>query len=126
MFQVWALAVHVTVLDHDGALVDACFLATMAALMAHRRPDATVDASTSEITVHDPDVREPVALSLHHTPLAVTFALFEVGMTSSALLSSHLKDKRTVVGAECCNAVMPADVALHHRLQAWKDRACKL
>ncbi|KAK9785859.1 hypothetical protein WJX73_009684 [Symbiochloris irregularis] len=77
--KVWALAVYVTVLDHAGALVDACFLATMAALMAHRRPDATVDASTSDITVHSPDVREPVPLSLHHTPLAVTFALFKEG-----------------------------------------------
>ena len=77
-WQVWALAVHVTVLDHDGALADACLLATMAALMAHRRPDATVDPSTSKVTVHSVDVREPVPLSLHHYPLAVSFALFKV------------------------------------------------
>ena len=82
----WALAVHVTVLDHVGNLIDACFLAVVAALMAFRRPDATVDASTAAVVVHSPDVREPLPLSLHHTPIAVTFALF--GVSTSACLPS--------------------------------------
>ena len=30
------------------------------------------------MTLHAPDMREPLPLSLHHLPLAVTFALFEV------------------------------------------------
>ena len=30
------------------------------------------------VVVHPPDVREPLPLSLHHLPMPVTFALFEV------------------------------------------------
>jgi hypothetical protein len=39
---VWHLRVDVHVLDHAGNLVDACGLASLAALMAFRRPDVTV------------------------------------------------------------------------------------
>lgn len=35
--------------------------------------------SGSEIIVHPPEVREPVPLTIHHLPVAVTFALFQVG-----------------------------------------------
>lgn len=71
------------VLDHCGNLTDACMLSTLAALMAFRRPDVEVAAGGSgdsaTVTVLSPSIREPVPLSLHHLPLAVTFALFEVG-----------------------------------------------
>jgi hypothetical protein len=33
----------------------------------------------SDIVVHSPDVREPLPLSIHHLPVAVSFGLFEVG-----------------------------------------------
>ncbi len=77
--QVWALRVDVHVLDHDGNLVDACCLAALAALMALRLPQVTVGGdSGSDIIVHSPDVKEPLPLSIHHLPVAISFALFEV------------------------------------------------
>ena len=88
--QVWALTVYVTVLDHGGNLTDACFLAAVAALKAFRRPDASVDAATSTVIVHPTDVREPLALSLHHTPIATTFANFEVRAQKHPVLSSAI------------------------------------
>lgn len=78
--QVWHLRVDVHVLDHCGNLTDACGLSALAALMAFRRPDVTVGGGEDgqAITVHSPEVREPLPLSIHHLPVPVTFALFEV------------------------------------------------
>ncbi|KAG2500081.1 hypothetical protein HYH03_002358 [Edaphochlamys debaryana] len=78
--KVWSLRVDCHVLDHGGNLVDACVAAALAALMAFRRPEVEVGgASGNEIIVHPPEVREPVPLTIHHLPVAVTFALFKGG-----------------------------------------------
>ncbi|CAL8462171.1 g1702 [Coccomyxa elongata] len=84
--RVWSLSVDVHVLDNGGNLADACMLCTLAALMAFRRPDAQVaaggagaDDGRARVTVLSPSVCEPVPLSLHHLPLAVSFALFQDG-----------------------------------------------
>lgn len=81
----WSLSVDVHVLDNGGNLADACMLCTLAALMAFRRPDTQVaaggagaDDERARVTVLSPSLREPVPLSLHHLPLAVSFALFQV------------------------------------------------
>ena len=60
--------------------MDACGLSALGALMAFRRPDLTVGGGDDgqAVTVHSPDVREPLPLSIHHLPLPITFALFEV------------------------------------------------
>lgn len=34
------------------------------------------------VMVHPPEVREPVPLSIHHLPLPISFALWEVRATS--------------------------------------------
>ena len=70
----------VRVLDHHGNLHDAATLAAVAALMSFRRPEVTVETpgSPQAFVIHPPGEREPLALSLHHLPMPVTFALFEV------------------------------------------------
>ena len=82
----WHLRVDLHVLDHQGNLTDACGLAALAVLMAFRRPDVTVGGGDDgqAVTVHPPDQREPVPLSLHHLPLPISFALFEVRGTGVA------------------------------------------
>lgn len=72
---VWALRVAVRVLDAAGNLQDACMLAALAALMAFRRPVAEVDAQGT-LTLYAAADREPLPLSLHHLPVATTFASF--------------------------------------------------
>ena len=83
MQQVWSLRVDVHILDHNGNLADAASLSALAALLAFRRPEVTLEAGGGgegqQVVVHPPDVREPLPLSIHHTPLCITFASFQVG-----------------------------------------------
>ena len=80
--QVWSIRVDVHILDHNGNLADAASLSALAALLAFRRPEVTLEAGESgevqQVVVHPPDVREPLPLSIHHTPLCITFASFQV------------------------------------------------
>eukprot|EP01023_Acetabularia_acetabulum_P039517 TRINITY_DN38040_c0_g2_i2.p1 TRINITY_DN38040_c0_g2~~TRINITY_DN38040_c0_g2_i2.p1 ORF type:complete len:492 (+),score=86.68 TRINITY_DN38040_c0_g2_i2:150-1625(+) len=68
----WNMRVDIHVLDHCGNLVDAACLAALAALMAYRQPEVTVEGD--EVIVHSVLEREPQPLTIHHHPLAVTFA----------------------------------------------------
>lgn len=81
--KVWSIRVDVHILDHNGNLADAASLSALAALLAFRRPEVTLEASESgegqQVVVHPPDVREPLPLSIHHTPLCITFASFQAG-----------------------------------------------
>eukprot|EP00736_Rhodelphis_marinus_P011310 Rmarinus@m.2562 len=75
--MVWCLRVDVTVLDHGGNLVDGCVMAAVCALLHFRKPDVSI--SGEDVVVHPLEEREPIPLSIHHAPLAVTYALFEGG-----------------------------------------------
>lgn len=66
----WTLRVEATALNNEGNLSDTLCLAAIGALMHFRRPDVTVDGT--EVTVHDPEEKEPVKLTLHHKPFTVT------------------------------------------------------
>ena len=66
----WTLRVEATALNNEGNLSDTLCLAAIGALMHFRRPDVTVDGT--DVTVHDPDEKEPVKLTLHHKPFTVT------------------------------------------------------
>ncbi|KAJ1878046.1 3'-5'-exoribonuclease [Coemansia sp. RSA 486] len=70
--QVWTVRIDLHFLDHAGNLVDAAAVAAIAALRHFRRPDVTVDGETA--IIHDPRDRNPVPLSIHHTPVCVSFA----------------------------------------------------
>ena len=76
------MRVDVHILDHNGNLADAASLSALAALLAFRRPEVTLEAGGGgegqQVVVHPPDVREPLPLSIHHTPLCITFASFQV------------------------------------------------
>ena len=75
--KVWSLRADVHVLDHDGGLIDACCLATLAALRHYRIPDSSVQGG--ELTVYTLLERDPVPLALLHHPLCVTLHYFESG-----------------------------------------------
>ena len=89
----WSLRVDVHILDHNGNLADAASLSALAALLAFRRPEVTLEAGGGgvgvgegqRVVVHPPDVREPLPLSIHHIPLAVTFASFQVSISHATL-----------------------------------------
>ncbi|KAF3337710.1 protein RRP45A-like protein [Carex littledalei] len=80
--SVWAIRVDLHIIDNGGNLIDAANIAALAALSTFRRPECSVGGGDSqEIIVHDPEERDPIALTIHHFPIAVTFAFFSEGNT---------------------------------------------
>jgi hypothetical protein len=72
---VWTVKVAVHVVDHDGALLDACTAAALAALLTFRHPAVSVGGDTgTEVTIMPTTVKEAVKLNVHLQPLALTFA----------------------------------------------------
>eukprot|EP00483_Globobulimina_turgida_P008630 UN08648 len=68
--KVWLLNCNISVIQHDGNIIDCANLAALCALKHHRRPDVTVVGS--KITVHSMLDRHPIALSVHHLPICVS------------------------------------------------------
>lgn len=76
---VWKLHVDVVVLDAGGNLVDASVAACLASLRHYRKP--ATDLSTSSVPkLLSATQKEPTPLPLHHTPLTITFAIFQVAL----------------------------------------------
>ncbi|KAM7280922.1 hypothetical protein ACFE04_008056 [Oxalis oulophora] len=74
---VWAIRVDLHILDNGGNLVDAANIAALTALMTFRRPDCTLGGEDGQqVTLHPPEVRDPLPLIVHHLPIAVTYAFF--------------------------------------------------
>lgn len=97
--KVWEIRVDVHALNHDGNLIDACSIAAIAALAHFRRPDVTV--SGEEITIHSPEERDPVPLSVHHMPICVSFAFFDQGkylLVDPVDREEKVMDGRMVIG----------------------------
>ncbi|QNP97259.1 ribosomal protein S5 domain 2-type protein [Yarrowia lipolytica] len=72
----WEIRADVHYLDFDGGLVDATCAAVMAGLYHFKKPDVDVDGGA--VTVCDMEERHPVALSVLHLPVSVTYGLFEL------------------------------------------------
>lgn len=78
--SVWAVRVDLHILDNGGNLIDAANIAALAALLTFRRRECTIGGDDGQqVIVHDPEVREPLPLIIHHLPVAVTFAFFSEG-----------------------------------------------
>lgn len=79
--SVWAVRADLHILSADGALIDACCAAAIAALQHFRLP-ATSVASGAEgegVIVYPPDRRAPVTLGIRHMPYAITTAFVRAG-----------------------------------------------
>ncbi|GBG28502.1 Exosome complex component RRP45 [Hondaea fermentalgiana] len=72
--KVWCIQVDVSIINDAGNIADCGCLAAFGALCHYRRPDVSVVGNT--VKIFDLEDREPVPLSVHHTPLAISFALF--------------------------------------------------
>ncbi|PWZ57120.1 Exosome complex component RRP45B [Zea mays] len=87
--HVWSVRVDLHILDNGGSkllhclygnLIDAANIAALAALSTLWRPECTVGGDDGQqVTVHDPEVRDPLPLTIHHMPIAVTIAYFGEG-----------------------------------------------
>ncbi|XP_067662910.1 exosome complex component RRP45-like [Haliotis asinina] len=97
--KVWAIRVDIHALNYEGNLLDAASVAAIAAITHFRRPDVTV--SGEEVTVHSPEERDPVPLSVHHMPICCTFAFFTQGkhlLVDPSLVEEKVMDGKMVIG----------------------------
>ncbi|KAK5574521.1 hypothetical protein RB653_009774 [Dictyostelium firmibasis] len=72
--KVWSIKIAIHVLDDCGNLLDCASISVITALIHFRKPDVTVVGN--DATIHSLDEREPVPLSIHHTPISITFGFF--------------------------------------------------
>ncbi|XP_042195075.1 exosome complex component RRP45 isoform X2 [Callorhinchus milii] len=75
--KVWQIRVDLHLLNHDGNIIDAASIAAIVSLSHFRRPDVSIQGE--EVTVYTPEERDPIPLSIHHMPIAVSFAFFQQG-----------------------------------------------
>mmetsp|Transcript_9268 Transcript_9268/g.29535 ORF Transcript_9268/g.29535 Transcript_9268/m.29535 type:complete len:334 (-) Transcript_9268:36-1037(-) len=83
----WHINILVTVVEDDGALLDASSLAVLSALRAFRRPDVSIVDGVVRVLPMDRHV--PVPVALNHHPVCVTFA---VGATGDVVNPAILVD----------------------------------
>ncbi|KAL6563753.1 hypothetical protein OROGR_002712 [Orobanche gracilis] len=89
---VWSIRIDLHILDNGGNLVDAANSAALAALLTFRRPECTLGGEDGqEVTIHPPEMREPLPLTVHHLPITVTFAF--IGNESTVVIDpSHFEE----------------------------------
>ena len=71
----WTLRVEVTALNNEGNLCDVLCLAAIGGLMHFRRPEVTIEGS--DVTVHSPEEKAPIKLTLHHKPFTITLGYID-------------------------------------------------
>ncbi|OXU17465.1 hypothetical protein TSAR_001604 [Trichomalopsis sarcophagae] len=77
--KVWNIRVDVSIINHDGNLIDCASIAALAALMHFHRPDVT--STGEEVIVHPFTEKDPLPLTLYHHPVCISFITFENGKT---------------------------------------------
>ncbi|XP_005386841.1 PREDICTED: exosome complex component RRP45 [Chinchilla lanigera] len=92
--KVWQIRVDLHLLNHDGNIIDAASIAAIVALCHFRRPDVSVQGE--EVTLYTPEERDPVALSIHHMPICVSFAFFQQG--TYLLVDPNEREERVMDG----------------------------
>ncbi|XP_029638761.1 exosome complex component RRP45 isoform X1 [Octopus sinensis] len=117
--KVWIIRIDLHVLNHDGNLIDSASIAAITSLAHFRRPD--VEVSGDEVTVYPVEEREPIALSLHHMPICVSFAFFQEGkyvLVDPTEKEEKVMDGKMVIGMnkyrEICTLQMAGDMLLMH------------
>ncbi|KIO28724.1 hypothetical protein M407DRAFT_242923 [Tulasnella calospora MUT 4182] len=88
--RVWHIRLTLHFLSDEGNMLDCACLAGITALRHFRRPE--VEVIGEEVIVHSPEERAPMVLSMHHTPICITFALFE-DSSSPVLDPLHLESQ---------------------------------
>ncbi|KAL2510823.1 Protein ECERIFERUM 7 [Abeliophyllum distichum] len=89
---VWSLRIDLHILDNGGNLVDAANIAALASLLTFRRPECTLGGEDGqEVIIHAPEAREALPLTVHHLPIAITFAF--IGDENTVVIDpSHFEE----------------------------------
>ncbi|CAG8961817.1 hypothetical protein HYFRA_00013993 [Hymenoscyphus fraxineus] len=102
--KVWSIRADVHILSHDGNLIDASCISVLAALQHFRKPDTSSEGEN--VTVYTLEERDPVPLSLLHSPYCVTFSFYPstveegeaVILLDSTLLEEQLREGSATIG----------------------------
>lgn len=106
---VWSIRLDLHVLDNSGNLVDAATVAALAALLAFRRPDCTLGGEDGQdVIMHPPEVRDPIPLSIHHLPVAVTFAF--IGEENMVIIDPAHYEEAVMVGRMTATLNISGDI----------------
>lgn len=73
--KVWHVQVDVTVINHEGNLIEASSIAALAALAHYRRPEVSVE--DGNVILHSFEMREPIKFTMLHFPFLMKFAFFK-------------------------------------------------
>lgn len=69
---VWQVTIEIIVINEDGNLMDACFIAALTALMNTRLPEVTI--SRDKIRINSEKLKY---MNVHHIPVCTTFYFIE-------------------------------------------------
>ncbi|KAJ1033596.1 hypothetical protein NDA13_001584 [Ustilago tritici] len=109
--QVWNVHLTVHLLSDTGAALDAAVLCSMLSLRHFRRPDYSIE-NGNQVRLYSSDERVPIPLAIHHTPLCITFAIFnDLSTTTTATAKSqpdddHLIDPTSASAAESTSSTV--------------------
>lgn len=73
--KVWHIQIDVTVLNHEGNLIETASISSLAALAHFRRPETGVD--DGDVIIYPHEMREPVKIAMLHYPFLVKYAFFK-------------------------------------------------
>lgn len=73
--KVWHIQVDVTVLNHEGNLIETASISTLAALAHFRRPEVGIE--DGNVIIYPYEMRDPVNLAMLHNPFLVKYAFFK-------------------------------------------------
>ncbi|SPC61146.1 probable RRP45 - Exosome complex exonuclease [Ustilago sp. UG-2017b] len=94
--QVWNVHLTVHLLSDTGAALDAAVLCSVLSLRHFRRPDYSIE-NGNQVRLYSSDERVPIPLAIHHTPLCVTFAIFnDLSTTTTATAKSQPDDDHLI------------------------------
>lgn len=96
--KVWIVWLDIYVLDHDGNLIDASMLASMAALLSTQVPTVAVDKESSEVTVK----RDKFQGLLPINRLVTTVTVYKIG---NYLVVDPTQEEEALSGARLTVAV---------------------
>lgn len=93
---VWSIRLDLHFLNDEGNMLDCASIAAIAALQNFHRPDVSLVGE--EITIHSLQERVPIPLTLHHTPICLTFAFFELESKPFVVLDPNYLEEQLSTG----------------------------
>jgi exosome complex component RRP45 len=72
---VWSIQIDLTLVNNDGNLIDAFYLSAILSLLHFKKPQISVE-NLNKIVLYTEEEKKPHPLSIHHIPIAFTFAFF--------------------------------------------------